>query len=495
MTKKAQTRLKSASVTSKGGSVEPLKGYQTPRVHTPLDELPSKGQEMIDFCEKIGFPLLEWQKFLAIHAHKVKPDGRWATPQVGFICARQQGKSTFMALRIITGMYLWGEKLQVSTAHKLTTSSEIFFKIFEIIENTPELKAEFAKKVESKGSQELKLLNGNRYLIRANNASGRGIAAVDTIYMDEVREYKDEEVWASMRYTQMSAQNPQIWLLSSAGDQHSIILNKFRDRAMARIAGAEDNLAWFEWSGIPDTPIDPDNPLFWESIKHSNPSLGYTIHEDNIRSVLNDEESIVRTEILTNWVNVISPVINPQLWAMAVDKEQKLDPEKETWLGIDLSPDRRAAALCAGQKLPNGKFLIQLLNTWDNKVALDDKALASDIATWFEKFPTQVIAYSARTAGAVAARLIQNGYPMEAIDGLEYAQACDEFLGAIPNRLVHSGQEELTKQVLSAVKLPYGDGGWIMGRKVSAANISASVASAMVSHYVTQQDNGDDILV
>ena len=121
--------------------------------------------------------------------------------------------------------------------------------------------------------------------------------------MDEVREYKDEEVWGSMRYSQMSAKNPQIWLLSSAGDQHSTILNKFKARAEAVIAGGTDNLAWFEWSGIPDTPIDPDNPKFWESIRMSNPSLGYTIHEDNIRSVLNDEESIVRTEILTNWVN------------------------------------------------------------------------------------------------------------------------------------------------------------------------------------------------
>ena len=480
---------------SKGGSTEPLKGYQTPRVHTPLNDLPSKGQEMIDFCEKIGFPLLEWQKYLAINAHKVKPDGRWATPQVGFICARQQGKSTFMALRIITGLYLWGEKLQVSTAHKLTTSSEIFFKIFEIIENSPELKAEFGKKIESKGSQELKLLNGNRYLIRANNASGRGIAAVDTIYMDEVREYKDEEVWASMRYTQMSAPNPQIWLLSSAGDQHSIILNKFRDRALACIAGAEDNLAWFEWSGIPDTPIDPDNPLFWESIKHSNPSLGYTIHEDNIRSVLNDEESIVRTEILTNWVNVISPVINPQLWSQCVDESQVLDPEKETWLAIDLSPDRRAAALVAGQRLEEGKFLVQLLNTWDNKVALDDKALAYDVTQWVEKFQTQVVAYSARTANAVAARLIPAGVPMTAVDGLDYAQSCDEFLGAIPNRLVHTGQQEFTRQVLSAVKLPFGDGGWIMGRKVSAANISAAVAASMVTHFATQVDDGLDIVI
>ncbi len=36
------------------------------------------------------------------------------------------GKSTFMMLRILTGMYVWGENLQLSSAHRLTTSLETF---------------------------------------------------------------------------------------------------------------------------------------------------------------------------------------------------------------------------------------------------------------------------------------------------------------------------------------------------------------------------------
>jgi len=38
-----------------------LGGVQTPRIHSPLNDLPTKGHEMIDFAAEIGMPLMEWQ--------------------------------------------------------------------------------------------------------------------------------------------------------------------------------------------------------------------------------------------------------------------------------------------------------------------------------------------------------------------------------------------------------------------------------------------------
>ena len=55
-------------------------GAPMPRIHTPLNDLPSRGQELIDFAEPLfEHGLMEWQKNLAIHSCKVKPDGRWAS--------------------------------------------------------------------------------------------------------------------------------------------------------------------------------------------------------------------------------------------------------------------------------------------------------------------------------------------------------------------------------------------------------------------------------
>ena len=136
------------------------------------------------------------------------------------------------------------------------------------------------------------------------------------------------------------------------------------------------------------------------------------------------------------------------------------------------------------------------MQTWTNPGYLSDKLIANDIGDWYRKFNVMKIAYSARTASAVAARLVPAGFPMEAIDGQAYAQSCDEFVSAISSqRLCHSSQEELTNHCLSAVRLNFGDGGWIFGRKVSAAVITGAVAAAMASHYATQQDDGVDIIV
>ena len=471
-----------------------LGGVTTPRIHTPLNDLGSKGEEFIQFCDRIGHPLLPWQQWLAHHSLKVYEDGTWCLPIVGCILARQNGKSTFMALQILWRIYDLGEKLQVHTAHKLTTSSEIFYKIDTMIQQVPELKKEFVKKLESKGFQELLFTEGRRYIVRANNSAGRGIAAPSSIHLDEVREYRDEEVWAALRYTQMASPNPQTWIYSNMGDKSAIVLNKLRDRAIAASQGVKDSIGWFEWSAPPDIKFD-GSAKFWMGVAQANPSLGYTISARNIEAVLSDPEDIVKTEVLCIQVDTINPVVNPSLWEQCRVSGIRLDPSADTWLAVDLSPDRRQGALIAAQRLEGDRFQVQLLQTWSNSINLDDKAIANDIADWVRKYPVQLVAYSARTASAVAARLKPAGIQIEAVDGQDYAQSCDEFLGAIGSqRLAHSDQQELTTQCLSAVKLPYGDGGWVMGRKVSNATICAAIASALATHYATRPATEIDII-
>jgi phage terminase large subunit-like protein len=472
------------------GVVEPRYGSQTPRIMSPSLDLPSRGQEMIDFCKEIGFPLLPWQELLAIESLKYKADTRWAHPLVGIMLPRQQGKSTFMALRILFGIYRLGEKMHLATAHKLTTSAEIFFKVSQMIEDSHILQENFAKKFESKGSQEIRFKNGARYLIRAGNSAARGIAGPDVIHIDELREFDTEDVWSSMRFTQMSNKNPQAYFYSNAGHTGSVLLLKFRERGLAAAGGADDSIGWFEWSAEPGAAID-DKEAWYQS----NPSLGHTVHEDNIKDSLSDREDIFRTEILCQFVSMINPVISEAEWKKCKDDSYKLDKEKDTWMAIDLSPDRKHASLVAGQRIDGDKFMVALLQTWFNPVSIDDKQMANDIAPWVRKFPVNYVAYSKSTAGAVAARLSPAGIPVYEINSQDYQQSCDEFVSAVSSgRIVHEGQEELDKQVLSAVKLQRGDGGWVMGRKASGI-ICGAVGAAMVTHFATRAETEVDILV
>jgi phage terminase large subunit-like protein len=477
--------------TAEVGVTEPRKGSQVPRIRSKPLDLPTRGDEMIQFCIDIGFPLLPWQEELARSCLRYKPDGRWAHPLIGIMLPRQQGKSTFMSLRILFGIYVLGEKMHLATAHKLTTSAEIFYKVSQMIDNSALLQENFSQKFLSKGSQEIRFKNGARYLIRAGNSAARGIAAPDVIHIDELREFDTEDVWSSMRFTQMSNPNPQSYVYSNAGHANSVLLHKFRERGLAASEGAEDNIGWFEWSAEPGAEIT-DKEAWYQS----NPSLGWTVHEDNIKDSLSDREDIFRTEILCQFVSMINPVISEAEWKKCKsDDLPELDVEKDTWMAIDLSPDRKHASLVAGQRIEGNRFMVSLLHTWFNPVNLDDLEMANDIAYWVRKFPVNAVAYSKSTASAVAARLAPAGIPIHEVNSQEYQQSCDEFVSAVSSmRLAHADQEELTKQVLSAVKLTRGDGGWVMGRKASGI-VCGAVASAMVTHFATRGESEVDIQI
>ena len=460
-----------------------------PRIHSPLNDLPSRGFELIDFADQIisgGF--MPWQKWLAEHSLKIKPDGRYFHPVTVASVARQNGKSTYMMARIMMGLFHWNESLQVSTAHRLVTSLEQFRAIVQIIEENADLANQVKRIRWQHGAEEIQTIAGNRFIIKAGGSAARGLSKPETIHMDEIRELHDMETFAAMRYTLMAAKNPQVNCFSSAGDSHSMVLNQLRERGLAAASGASDDVGYFEWSA-------PTDEISLENAAFANPGLNITIHPDNIRAVFNDPPDVVMTEVLNRWVQTISSVVGAKEWQECGDESIDLDPDKLTWMAIDISPDRKNAALVAAQKLGSESFIVKLLHTWENTIQLDDRAIANDAASYCRKYPIEYLLYSRRTSGAVAARMQPAGIPIHDMDA-NYPQACDELLGAINSgRLKHRNQLKLTEQILSAVQLRRGDGGWVIGRRASGTAVAAAVAAALCTHFATRPETEIDILV
>jgi hypothetical protein len=471
-----------------GAGAGTLMGISTPRIHTPLNDLPSRGFELIDLAADLKIDLMPWQKFALEHTHKIKPDGRWASPINCIVVARQNGKSFLQQIRILGGLFLWDEPLQIGSAHRLSTSLEQFRAMVQIIEANDSLAKQVKKIRWQHGGEEIETLKGTRFIVRAGGSAARGVSRPSTIHLDELREMSDIESFASLRYTLMSAANPLVMAYTNAGDHSSVVLNDFRNRALARIAGADDEIGYFEWSA-------PTDEISVENARHANPAMGITIHPDNIKSVLNDPADVVMTEVLCRWVVAISSAVDAASWGNCMDKTADLDPDKLTWLAIDLSPDRKHASLVGAQKLGEEKFVVKLLHTWSNELQLDDKAIANDLADYARKYPTEYVLYSRKTSGAVAARLAPAGIAIFDMDGA-YPQACDEMLSAINSgRLKHRGQSQLTEEMLSAVQLRRGDGGWVIGRRASQAVVCGAVATALAVHFATRPENDLDIMV
>jgi len=466
----------------------PLFGSATPRLHTPLNDLPSRGFDVIDLAAELKLDLMPWQRFVLEHAHKIKPDGRWATPTNCVTVARQNGKSFLMNIRIIAGLFLWDEPLQIGTAHRLSTSFEQFRQMEKIIESSDYLSKQVKRVRLRHGEEEIETLKGSRFIIRASGSASRGVSAPETIHLDELREMKDLETYASLRFTLMAAKNPMVMAYTNAGESTSLILNSLRERAMASIAGSSDSeIGYFEWSA-------PTDVISLENATYSNPALGHTINVSNIESVLNDDPTVVMTEVMCRWVQTISGVVDAEKWKKCALPDVDLDVDKLTWLAIDVSPDRKHCALVGAQKLGNEEFVVKLLHTWDNDGHLDDKAVANDAAYYCRKYPIEYLLYSQRAAGSIATRLKPAGIPIFDMDP-KYPQSCDELLGAIDSgRLHHNNSSELTSQILSAVKFPRGDAGWVIGRRGQAI-VCAAVATALVTHFATRPETEIDILV
>ena len=171
--------------------VRVLIGSTTPRIHSKLNDLPGRGEEIIDFATSIGIDLMPWQRFAITQASKIKADGRWHSGEVTIVGARQNGKSTLLLTRALAGLFLLDEPLQIASAHRLSTSLELFRQIIKVIETNDSLKKQIKVVRWAHGSEEIETLSGNRYMIKASNSAARGISRPETVYMDELSEMKD----------------------------------------------------------------------------------------------------------------------------------------------------------------------------------------------------------------------------------------------------------------------------------------------------------------
>ena len=463
-------------------------GSTSPRLHTPfVDELPTLGQELIDLAERLGEPLMPWQALVANETMRIKPDGRYANSQAVILVSRQNGKSHYMRLRIIWGL-LNGEKLQILSAHKLAVSLEHFNQVLDTIEQHDWLASQMKRIRRTNGQEEIQFLNGARFKVVANNAAGRGYAGAETIYLDELREHKDYGAWSAITKTQLAAKNPMLLGFSNAGDATSVVLNEMRDRGMATISGVKDSLLWLEWSAPVGASLD--DITAWQA---ANPALGRTIHLDNLMATRNEPEAVVRTECLCQWVDTLQSPFSPNAWTNCADLELKVDVGLPTYLAFDLSPRRDRAALVAAQ-IMGDKIAVGLVHQFESDTALDDLAVANVVAEWAKAYDVTEIAYSKNTGGAVAQRLLTAGIMTTAIDGRAFAQACDQLLSAMENeRLVHGDQVSLNKSISACARVPYAEGGWLIGRRASNANVTAAVATAMVVSLASRPISDTDI--
>lgn len=455
-----------------------IRGKTTPRLFTPplrpLNRRTSDGYDVADFAQMRGHPFIPWQRWAAIHALELLPGGDYRFRIVIIVVSRQQGKSDLKREVTTWRMFMQPKARILGLAQDLSLAREQWQMCQEAVHETPDLEAEWSHVRNVNGDEMFWLLNGSRYAIKApNRRAGRG-GSNDEVNIDELREHRDWKSWAAVSKTTMARANSQIWCMSNAGDDESVVLNQLRDAALS---GRDPTIGLFEWSGF----YDEDNDEYcaiddWQQIAQANPALGYLVSASAIASAMtSDPPEIYRTEVLCQRVRHLDSAIDMTAWAAGADPAVTMDSlRKRLAACFDVAPDDGHATLAVAAKTPEGKVRGEIAASWPSAAAarlelpeLLERMKPSVIA-WYPSGPAASLAPVFRTPRGKPVKLADAAPGRPAYIDLSGGEVCEAHMGLaslVKGRMVlHSDDPLLNAHLGAASRLKVGDG-WRFARK------------------------------
>ena len=464
----------------RGARSKPFIGAVKPRIHSPLLKGASKIDQVADLAEKIGMPLLPWQRFVLEDMLKVDKNDMFVRKTSLVLVARQNGKTHLARMRILAGLFLFGEKNIVAMSSNRNMALDTFRQVANTIEDNPFLKAQVRQIRYANGQESITLLNGARYEIVAATRDGSRGKTADLLYIDELREISEEAFKAAVPTTR-ARPNSQTLLTSNAGDAFSTVLNDMRERAMEY---PSKTLGYYEYSAPMAARTDIRNKKFWAM---ANPALGHTVTEEAIEeSIATNSIEATLTETLCIWIDSqVSPWTFGSIEATS-DSNLLLPIGTQTVFAFDVSPSKRSGALVGAQLTAEGKIGVGVIETYTSEVAIDEIKMASAINEWALKYRPVSIGFDKYATASIAQRLTQSGQKLVDISGQPFYQACGELSDALSNlRLVHQGQPEWVNSMNNCA-MKTNDAGWRIVRRKSAGDVTAAIATAMCVHMLSK---------
>lgn len=508
-------------------------GSMLPRIFTPplvagrgtdcpcgcaLSPATSLGFSFIEFVTNfIGAPLYPWQRWLAVHAFETAlREGRrvFRFRTVLVLVARQNGKTTFAEFKNLWKMYVLGVPLVIGTAQSVDMAEESWIKAVEIAEAVDEMAEMIIAVDKTNGKKALRLNNSSRWLVKAaTRGGGRGLAG-DDVNLDELREHRKWEAWSAITKTTMARPNSQVWAITNAGDDGSVVLNGLQESARETIkqieAGAPDfdeSFGLFEWT-VPDdvkctcmrTGAKPHRPAcrLADPALHAqaNPALGHGLltHQAIMSALGTDPEGVFRTEVLCQRVpDLNAAIIDSVMWAELADVDSRPNLG-EVVFAVDVALDGNSAAISSYSTYATDRGRMGHLEVVDHR--LGTKWVAPRLAELKQRYdPIAIVMDGGGPNGPLLTDLDEVGIRRQKIvvdqadmaeswqrGGLyipttqEVAAACSGLVSAVRDgEFRHIGQEPMAIAIAGAKARPLGDA-WTWGRRLADVDISPLVS-------------------
>ena len=498
-------------------------GRTEPRLWTPpLRELTpetSYGYEVAEFARYVGRPLDPWQEWLVIHAGELLPDGRPRFRFVLVLVARQNGKTELLV--VLTLWWLWVERvpLVLGTSTKLEYAAESWKKACRLAKRHPRLTTEIDPRRgirRANGEQELWRADsverlsedGSRYKIAASNAEGGRSLTIHRLVLDELRQHHDYSAHDAAVPATNAVPDAQIWGISNAGSDKSVVLNDLRDGAIKFLEdGTGDHrLGLFEWSA-PDGSSAGDIA----ALAQANPNLGHRIDPDALlgqahRVAEEGGEALAGflTENLCMRVPKLDPAVDPDRWAACLDPGDLDDVRDRVAACVDVAPDGQHATLAAAALLPpppdsdeQPRVRIEVVKAWSGPHATRElraelpaliRRMRPRVVGWFPFGPSAAIA-AELTDPQKRSRRARTPWPPPGVAVEEIRQdAAAVCMGlaeqVTAEQIAQSGDPMLDAHVLGAEK-SYRGATWIFARPAGSSaggHVDGAYAAAGAVH-------------
>jgi phage terminase large subunit-like protein len=420
---------------------------------------------------KLGTPLMPWQRHVVDVALEIDPaTGLLAYRTVVVTVPRQAGKTTLL-LSVMTHRALGpfgGNQRIVYTAQ---TAQDARHKWRD--EHVPMLEqSEFEPMFEvrhSNGSEAVRWGNGSLQTIVATTEKAGHGQSLDLAVVDEAFAH-DNRLEQSLKPAMITREQPQLWIISTAGTASSTWLRSKVDRGRESCStGEASGMAYFEWSAGDDD--DPTADATWLAC---HPALGHTISLEALRADFASMElAEAERAYLNRWTSaaVASP-IPVSTWNRREDTALELGDDLV--FALDFTPDRSSASIVAAGPAGdrNGVELV------DHRKGTD--WVVSRCIELHDRWkPRALVVDGAGPAASVIPDLEAAGIPVVVSGSRDMASACGRIYDAVINdKLRHRGQPPLTAAVTGSAKRKLGDA-WAWSRSSSAVDISPLVAATL----------------
>lgn len=286
--------------------------------HRHPEAVGTYGERAAEWLEKNrDVKLRWWQRLCLDRALEYNENGELIWSEIIVSTPRQSGKSVWLReaillWRIFDSEALLGEpQVCVHVAHKLKSAVEIFAPAARWVQQENLGKVRWAN-----GEQQIDLMNGNRWILESASDGAAVGFSVNCIVVDEAWRVRRDVVDGALRPTMTERMASQIYLVSTAGDSKSDLMEKSRQQAMKELKNPVGTLL-IEWSADQWASIDDVN--VW---KAASPYWSERRHRAIKASFNRMSENEFRQQFLNQWQVNVDGWMSESLWDAGFSTEQ-----------------------------------------------------------------------------------------------------------------------------------------------------------------------------